>query len=263
MKPILFACVLAVGLGGLAYTIGRYVRFMSVGRPDIKLDRLGERFLSVLIYWLGQKKVAEKPIDNPKRGFTSMHHLWIFWGFLIVTLGTVELWVNGLFGFDFSFLGEWLYTKIEWLVDAFNLIVLIMIGFGFFRRLVVKPRLIPMSLDAGIILSAIAGLMITHFFFHGFHMVAAGVTEGEGPVSSVVAGWFASLDRGTAHSAAEVFWWLHVCLGLAFLNYVPYSKHIHILGSLPNIFFRNLGQRGAMPKLNLEDENDWGVGKIE
>ena len=44
---------------------------------------------------------------------------------------------------------------------------------------------------------------------------------------------------------------------------MPYSKHIHILGALPNIFFRNLGQRGVMPKLNLEDENDWGVGKIE
>jgi Fe-S oxidoreductase len=78
----------------------------------------------------------------------------------------------------------------------------------------------------------------------------------------VVATWFQSKPVDRAHLWSEVFWWAHVVLGLAFINYVPYSKHIHILGSLPNIFFRNLGQRGVMPKLNLEDENDWGVGKI-
>jgi Fe-S oxidoreductase len=268
MKPLVFAMVLAVGLGGLGYTISRFLRFMMVGRPGtVPFDRLPERLMSVVIYWLMQKKVPERTMDHAPRGFTSNHHVWIFWGFLTVSIGTMELWVNGLTGLDFTFLGSFIYPKVVWLVYVFNLIVLLMIGFGFFRRLVVKPRLIPMSLDAGIILSAIASLMITHFFFHGFHMVATGVplseVPSEGPISEVVATWFASMNPDSAHTASEVFWWLHVCFGLAFLNYVPYSKHIHILGSLPNIFFRNLGQRGVMPKLNLEDENDWGVGKIE
>jgi Fe-S oxidoreductase len=261
MKTLAFAIVLALGLGGLIYTIARFVRFMMVGRSYIPTDRLGERLVSVGVYWLGQAKVREKPMDSPQRGFTSMHHLWIFWGFLVVTMGTMELWFQGLTGHDFSFLP--LYEKLVWLIDVFNLIVLAMIGFAFYRRLVVKPRLIPMSLDAGIILSAIGGLMITHFFYHGFHMVSGGMTADEGPVSSVVAHWFGSMSPETAHTASEVFWWAHICLGLAFLNYVPYSKHIHILGSLPNIFFRNLEQRCVMPKLNLEDENDWGVGKVE
>ena len=263
MKPLIFALLFLAGMGLFAWTISRFIRFMSVGRPDIKLDHLGERFGSVLVYWLGQKKVAEKPIDHPQRFFTSKHHLIIFWGFLIVTLGTVEVWFNGLTGLDFSFLPDPLFHAERWLVDLFNLLVLFAIGFGFFRRLVVKPRLIPMSLDAGIILSAIAGLMITHFAYHGFRLVAAGEMESYAPVSSVVAGWFHSMSPDTAHTIAEAMWWTHVTLGLAFVNYVPYSKHIHIVGSLPNIFFRNLGQRGAMPKLNLEDENDWGVGKIE
>ena len=142
--------------------------------------------------------------------------------------------------------------------------MLIAIGYGFFRRLVIKPRLIPMSLDAGIILSAIAGLMITHFFFHGFHMVVGGHGRRRG--AGLVGGGRLVRRHAAgagAHGRPRRFWWAHICLGLAFLNYVPYSKHIHILGALPNIFFRNLGQRGVMPKLNLEDENDWGVGKIE
>lgn len=263
MRHLIFALVLAVGLGGLAFTISRFVRFMWVGRPGIPGDRIPERLGSVVLYWLFQRKVMQKPMDRPKPGFTSLHHLAIFWGFLIVTLGTIELWVNGLIGFSFSALPAIVYSPLEWVIDVFNLIVLCAIGFGFFRRLVVRPRLIPMSLDAGIILSAIAGLMITHFCFHGFHMLAADTLGEEGPVSSVVASWFVGTSPDAAHTVAEVFWWIHICLGLAFLNYVPYSKHIHILGALPNIFFRNLGQRGVMPKLDLEDENDWGVGKIE
>ncbi|HXU73229.1 MAG TPA: (Fe-S)-binding protein [Polyangia bacterium] len=263
MRQLIFAAVLAVGVGGLLYTIVRLIRFMWVGRPGIPVDRLPERLGSVVLYWLLQRKVMEKPMDKPQFGFTSLHHLGIFWGFLIVTIGTLELWVNGLTGLSLTLLPSAVYQPIEWTIDVFNLIVLVAIGYGFFRRLAVRPRLIPMSLDAGIILSAIAGLMITHFFFHGFHMVASGTVGEEGPVSSVVAGWFANMPPSSAALASEVFWWCHICLGLAFLNYVPYSKHIHILGSLPNIFFRNLGQRGVMPKLNLEDENDWGVGKIE
>jgi Fe-S oxidoreductase len=264
MKTLIFSLLLAAGLGGFGWTVWRFVQFMRVGRPDIPTDRLPERLLSVLVYWLGQKKVAEKTMDSPPRGFTSNHHVWIFWGFLIITIGTVEMWFNGLTGLDFgSLLPTAAYQGLKWLIDCFNLLVLVMIGFGFFRRLVVKPRLIPMSLDAGIILGAIGALMITHFFFHGFRLVAAGETESFAPVSSVVAGWFANTDRETASTVSEAFWWAHIIIGLGFINYVPYSKHIHIVGSLPNIFFRNLGQRGVMPKLNLEDENDWGVGKIE
>jgi Fe-S oxidoreductase len=263
MRQLIFALVLALGMGGLGFTVLRLIRFMWVGRPWIPTDRIPERLGSVVLYWLFQRKVMEKPMDKPKAGFTSLHHLGIFWGFLVVTAGTIELWINGLTGLSYAMLPGPVYHTLEWLIDVFNLIVLCAIGYGFFRRLVIKPRLIPMSLDAGIILSAIAGLMITHFFFHGFHMVATGTLGEDGPVSTVVAGWFQNMPVEHARVASEAFWWAHICLGLAFLNYVPYSKHIHILGSLPNIFFRNLGQRGVMPKLNLEDETDWGVGKIE
>jgi Fe-S oxidoreductase len=264
MKHVIFALVLVAGLATLGWTVARLVRFMMQGKKnDLSLEPLEERMLSVLVYWLGQRKVAQKPMDRAKRGFTSKHHLIIFWGFLIVTIGTVEVWVNGLSGFDFSFLPAVVYQPMVWAVDLFNLLVLFAIGFAAFRRLVVKPRLIPMSLDAGIILSAIAGLMVTHFLFHGFEMAAAGKTLGYKPVSSVFATWFAGMAPGTAQLLGEVFWWSHVVLGLGFINYVPYSKHIHILGSLPNIFFRKLEQKGVMPKLDLEDESDWGVGKIE
>jgi Fe-S oxidoreductase len=264
MKPLIFAALLMSSWGFFAWTVARLIRFMAVGRPDVKVDRLGERLLSVVVYWLMQKKVPERTSYAHQPGFTSKHHLTIFWGFLIITVGTVELWLNGLHeAWDLSFIGPALYHPLKWLIDVFNLFVLFAIGFGFFRRIVVRPRLIPMSLDAGIILGAIGALMITHYGYHGFAMVAAGQLESFSPVSSVVAGWFSGVSPDSAHVISEAMWWAHVSLLLGFLNYIPYSKHIHIVGSLPNIFFRNLDQRGIMPKLDLEDEANWGVGRIE
>ncbi len=262
-KPFIFAVLFAAANLFFLWTVARFVRFMMIGRAYIPSDRIGERVGSVLVYWLAQKKVPEKTAYNAPAGFTSAHHLIIFWGFLTITVGTIELFMNGLNPFwDFSPLGP-LYHPLKWFIDVFNLLVLFAVGFGFFRRLVVKPRLIPMSGEAALILGMIGGLMVTHFFFHGLRMAAAGEVEDWAPVSAIVARTFTGIDPSTAHVISEVNWWIHVGILLFFLNFIPYSKHIHILGSMPNIFFRNLGQRGVMPRLNLEDETDWGVGKIE
>src|SRR3954466_5172116 len=121
MKTIIFALVLALGLGTLAWTVSRLIRFMVVGKKYLPLDKIPERIASVVIYWLMQKKVPEKTMDNPKPGFTSIHHLGIFWGFLIVSFGTMELWFQGLTGMDFSFLPG--YAQILAVVDIFNLVV--------------------------------------------------------------------------------------------------------------------------------------------
>src|SRR5690606_25911615 len=137
-----------------------------------------------------------------------------------------------------------------------------------FRRIVIKPRLIPMNLDAGLILGAIASLMVTHFLYHGFHgaleLTAGRPAIAGAPVSNIVAGWLTPVSPAAGTFGAEAAYWLHVLILLTFLNYLPYSKHIHLLGALPNIFTRNLSERRLdMPKLDLEDENQWGVGRYE
>src|SRR5581483_8975170 len=107
-------------------------------------------------------------------------------------------------------------------------------------------------------------LMITHFGYHAFRLAVKPRPEHFGPMSDALASLlYGRASAGTLHIVSETSYWVHVCTLLFFLNYIPYSKHIHILGSLPNVFFRELGPKGVMPKLNLEDENDWGVGRIE
>jgi Fe-S oxidoreductase len=91
-----------------------------------------------------------------------------------------------------------------------------------------------MSRDAAAILSAIGLLMVTYF----------GMKRLEAPV-------------------AEICWWAHVTILLAFLNYLLYSKHSHILAALPNIYFRKLGQRGILPKLNMEADDIAATGVVQ
>src|SRR5262245_22430009 len=90
MKQFVFAVLLAAAFGFFAYTVQRYVRVMLRGRKDPRprFDQLGKRLEMVLVYFVGQKKVAEHQL-KPAR--SSFHHLFIFWGFLIITVGTIEL----------------------------------------------------------------------------------------------------------------------------------------------------------------------------
>jgi Fe-S oxidoreductase len=171
-------------------------------------------------------------------------------------------------GLSLQLLPGILYKPLYLIIDVFNLIVLAMIIWAIVRRTLVKPRLIPWNLDAGLILGAIGSLMLSHFFMHGYEIATVVSAGGEGrwwmPISSGLGQALAPVTLDGGHRAAQIAYWLHVLVLLTFLNYLPYSKHIHLLGALPNIFARNRSERRMdLPKLNLEDENQWGVGRYE
>jgi hypothetical protein len=225
---------------------------------------------AVLSFFFGQRKVIEA-VDIPASRWPrfsnligSRHHFIIFWGFLVICLGTLETFAQGLWPtFSWSLLmGDTLAGALDGAVDGTNLIVLVVIAFAVFRRLFLKPRLIPMSRDAAAILSAIAALMVTHFGMHGFRAVAGAAEPGFFLSDALAGALSGSVSPETAGLLSEANWWVHVVLLLVFLNYLAYSKHSHILAALPNIYFRELGQRGVLPKLNLEvdDIAQTGVG---
>jgi Fe-S oxidoreductase len=263
MKQLIFAALFIIANGFFVWTMQRYVRVMLMGTADPRprFDQIGKRIANILVFFFGQKSVAANQIKpSPK----SYHHLFIFWGFLTITVGTVELTIAGVFpGFHWSaVIGSTLYGWLKTVIDVFNIVVLAMILYAFYRRIVVKPRLIPMNLDAGLILGGIGGLMISYYVWTAMTAVAVGATSvPHAPVSSLLAGWLAGAAPGTAHVLAEAAYWTHVVILLAFLNYLPYSKHIHLLGALPNIATMNLSERKLdLPKMNLEEESQWGAG---
>src|SRR5262249_17194905 len=269
MKSLVLAAVVLAAGAFFARTVRHLLRFIREGRPEPRTDRLGDRVGSVMTYFRGQKKVPEPVGYGERPGVTSMHHLWIFWGFLIITIGTTETLLSGLTGgaLDFSFLGETPYRILKLVIDWFNLVVLVMVLFAFARLALIRVRLIPLSADAAIILGLIGGLMITHFGMHPFHFQAQGHVDAWAASGSVSGFVYHKLVQGTAPERAlivgQAFWWTHVGIVLFFLNYIPYSKHIHILTAGPNIFFRRLDQRGVMPLLNLEAEDISQIGIVE
>jgi Fe-S oxidoreductase len=267
VTQVLFILLLAASVAFFARTVWTFVRGLAAGTADPRprLDQLPRRLVDVLIYFFGQVKVAE---EGPQHR-TSKHHLIIFWGFLIITIATADVVVSGVWpGVSLALLPAVIYQPLYLAVDVMNLLVLAMILWAVFRRLVVRPRLIPWNLDAGLILGGIGSLMVTHFLFHGYELAtvvsAGGDTPWFLPISGLVGRWLAPLSLEAAERGQMMGYWLHVLIVLTFLNYLPYSKHIHLLGALPNILTRNRSARLMdLPKLDLEDENQWGVGRFE
>ncbi|HEY4187586.1 MAG TPA: heterodisulfide reductase-related iron-sulfur binding cluster [Polyangia bacterium] len=242
MTRVLFAVLLVAAFAMFAWTVWRFARLIFAARPLDRTDQVGARIDSVLKFFFAQKKVVEKTTLPAKRwprfvsALGSKYHFLIFWGFIVITVGSAETLTQGLFpSFSWAVLiGETPARILGAMIDAFSVAVLALVVFAFFRRIVLQPRLIPMSRDAAAILSAIGLLMVSYF----------GMKRFEPPLS-------------------EICWWTHVVTLLAFLNYLLYSKHSHILAALPNIYFRKLGQRGILPKLNMEADDIAATGVVQ
>ncbi len=289
LKQLAFAVAFAFALGLFAFNLAHFVKIAALGRPSDLKETWGERIGSLMKFFFGQRKVMEER--------RSYHHLLIYWGFLVLSIASTEMFIQGLIGdwFNFSYLITTAgYQYLALVIDVANLVVVTVMVYAITRRFM-QPAFVPLSLDAMLILGAISLLCISHFGYHGFHMANVGHYDWSHPVSGRFAALLGAqqlepyqqlIDPENAHLISETFWWVHIAILLGFLNYLPFSKHIHVLGSGPNILLRNQGQRGAMPKAKLfddpppsddedDDEDDygaeegeplmqnWGVGKIE
>ncbi len=266
MQQVVLLLLIAASVAFFVRTVMLFGRAAAAGAPEPRprLDDIAGRVMDVAIYFFGQKKVAE---EGPMHR-TSKHHLFIFAGFFIIQVAFLDMLVSGLFGVSLLDLPAPIYKPLYLLIDVMYGLVLLVICWSFIRRIIVQPRLIPMSLDAGLILGAIAAVLITHFVFHGYE-IAGAITANQGdraylPLSNALGHALAPLDAASVHRGELLGYWLHIIVVLTFLNYLPYSKHIHLLGAFPNILLRNRSERTLdLPKLDLEDENQWGVAKFE
>ncbi len=263
-----FLLILVLAAGFFALNVQRLVGYLRVGYAENRTDHIGRRLRNVLEIGIAQKKILRDPVAGP------MHAL-IFWGFMVLTAGTVEILIAGVFpSFSYArFLPDLLYQGYSLSQDIFALLVLAAVGFALYRRLVLHPKRLEGDdlehTDAVIILSLIAGLMITLLLATGFLLAADPRAFGaEKVVSRPLALLFARLmDPAAAITRYHIFWWAHALLILAFLNYLPYSKHLHVASSLINVFFSNTsgpGQKGVMRYMDLDaDVEQFGASDVE
>jgi len=238
------------------------VRNILAAQPEKRWDRIPERIWGVILYMIGQARFA-----RPKFLLSGILHPLIFWGFLVLQVRTLNFLLNGVTERASlqSNLG-WAYTVWRPVMDAFDILVILGVLIAAYQRLFLKPARMTLNRDAWIILGFIFFLMLTDLADNSFDLA---LEEGSHPWWSFAAmgiaqGWDRlNLSEGALHTALNVSWYAHLLIFLGFLNFLPYSKHSHILTILFNVFFRRLRPTGELaPIKDFETAETFGVGKL-
>jgi Fe-S oxidoreductase len=266
LSKFLFALVLLAATSAFAFSARRLIGFLSLGRHEERSDRPFARLGRVVKIAFAQTKLLRDPIAGTL-------HLAIFWGFVVLLFAVLQSIVEGLTGrFPFAFLGDF-YPAITFSQEIFCVLVICATVVALLRRFVFGVGRLQVDkhgkLDAALILVWILFIVTLLLLQDAARISIAEVASGKPqtgyayPISSHLASW--TMFRGMNSTWERVFWWSHIVLVLGFLNYLPYSKHLHVLTSLPNVYFSKLTPRGALSPLNLEDESvsKFGVSDIE
>jgi Fe-S oxidoreductase len=265
MSPIettVFAVVLTAAVIAFLSSAWRLVRLVRLGRPDLRLrGELVRRFGTMIEFAFGQKRVRAE--------LFGYNHFFLFWGFVILFLANAEFVISGLFPqVNFHLLGGFLYGVLTFAFDAVSLVVLVCVAIAYYRRLVLKPAYIEYnSRDGYFVLGLVGGLMLAFYGMHGGEIAQAGSQGSIMPVSAFVVAPLLRAVFGShlhaLHVATRGFWWLHAFIFLGFLNYLPYSKHMHILTSIPNVFSRAWDPIATVPREEFAPDKQYGVSVVD
>ncbi|HEU4364257.1 MAG TPA: (Fe-S)-binding protein [Candidatus Krumholzibacteria bacterium] len=266
MTPENIVFVVALAAAGFVFIrrANLLVSYLRVGRPDNRLSDPGARILQTLLVGFGQSKILRDRVAGPI-------HAAIFWGFLILLASAAEMILEGVHhGWSLNFLGP-VYSALTALTDVFCVLVMIGAVMALWRRYVSKIRRLAVSgekLEAGLILLAIFVIVTALFTQNAARVHATGMDFSHAlrPLSGPVgAALFGSASPDAVQAVFRIAWWTHALLILAFLNYLPYSKHLHVLTSIPNVFFSPVGPVNKLEKIDFEAEGaeTFGVVDIE
>ena len=256
VAQLLFAVMLAAAGYFFYQSIQKIRRNILLGK-DIELnDHPEERRNIMFRVALGQSKMVVRPV-------AGILHILIYVGFLIVNAEMLEILIDGLFGTHrvLSVLGAG-YNALTGIVEIMMLLVVIAsVGFLARRNLVKVPRFTSPELkgfpttDANLILITEITLMFALFTMNAAdqalqqkgaeHYIQAGYF----PVSSLLVGAFSGMSEGTLIFLERSGWWIHILGILAFLNYIPRSKHLHIFLTFPNTYYSRLAAKGKMTNM--------------
>jgi len=258
---ILFTIVLLASLLFFGFSARRLLSYLQIGKPEDRFDRPLRRLQRVMNVALLQTKLLREPL-------AGLMHGAIFWGFLALIVAVVESIGEGITGhFSFRFLGR-IYSLITFTQEIFCVLVVVSVALALWRRFISRVK----RLQAGAHGNADAAVILVWIFLIVSTLLlqnAARISLGEYssglryPISSAMAAIFSG--NASTDGWSRAFWWTHIVLVLGFLNYLPYSKHLHVLTSIPNVYFSTLKSRGALTPIALNDETatKFGVSDVD
>ena len=271
LQSIVFAVVALLALGFAYYQFRKVYANVMLGKEEVVTGPAGARWKNMLLVAFGQKKMF-------KRLIPAVLHLMLYVAFVFTQIELIEIFIDGIFGVHRWFLGplggmyNFVISTIELLsILAFVATVIFLVR----RNLLFIPRFDKPEmqgwpkLDANLILVFELILLACIFTMNGTDVVLQDMDPDHyRPTSFAVSGWlgpvlFGGLSEGTLHLLERVGWWGHITMVFVFLNYLPKSKHLHILLAFPNTYFARLTPRGEMlnmPEIMQEVKGMMGLG---
>jgi heterodisulfide reductase subunit C len=246
---ILFAIILFVGIGFFAKNVTKLKRNINLGRDVNRSDNSSKRWKNMAMIALGQSKMVKRPIA----GFL---HIIVYAGFVIINIEVLEIIIDGLFGTHriFFFLGS-LYGFLIGSFEILAVLVIITVVIFWIRRNVIRLKRFTSSdlkgapkQDADTILYFEIVLMSLFLIMNAFDLHFQEMNSGN-IISRYLSPSPETFSLVTVEIIERTAWWLHIIGILVFLNYLYYSKHLHILLAFPNTYFADLNPQGQFDNL--------------
>ncbi|MCC6866616.1 MAG: (Fe-S)-binding protein [Ignavibacteria bacterium] len=261
IQNIVFIILFLAALSLFIFNLFRIRSYLMLGRAENRFASPLKRLKKVLEIGIGQSKIFREPA-------AGLMHALIFWGFLVLITAVTEAIIQGFYSnFSLGMFGG--ISKIFFISqDVFGLLVILSVIYALFRRYVLHPKRLQgdgsTNADATFILCMIMGVMLTMF---GVNAVKTAIHPDYATYYSAhfISSKLSVLFKGNEITFYNIFWWAHISIVLLFMNYLPYSKHFHIVTSLPNVYLSKLGpQTLDTEEIDFEKENVFlGSGDIE
>jgi len=249
ISNVLFGVLLIVGIGFFVNNIQKLFRNIKLGKSIDRNDNKLQRLKNMAMIALGQSKMVKRP-------FSGFLHIIVYVGFVIINIEVLEIVVDGLLGTHRVFqpyLGDQFYGFLIAVFEVLAALVFIAVVLFWLRRNLSNiKRFLSKEMTGwpkrdGNLILYFEMVLMTLFII----MNATDTAFQEAGVGNVVSQFVAPIFEGyapeTIHTIERTAWWIHIIGILVFLNYLFYSKHLHILLAFPNTYFGNLKPKGQFP----------------
>ncbi|NOY47424.1 MAG: (Fe-S)-binding protein [Chlorobi bacterium] len=249
LPNILFAVALIIGLGYFIRNIKKLIRNIKLGQDIDVSDNKSQRWKNMAMIALGQSKMVRRPI-------AGLFHVIVYVGFIVINIEVLEIIIDGLFGTHriFSGIGT-IYGLLIGIFEVLAILVLIAVIVFWIRRMIIRvPRFWSKEMtkwpknDALNILYFEMVLMSLFLIMNATDVSFQEMASGN-IISQYIAPWFSNLPETTVHLIERTAWWVHILGILVFLNYLYFSKHLHILLAFPNTYYGSLKPKGEFNNL--------------
>ncbi len=261
-KGILFYCLWGLPLFFIIFGFYRRYRLWCLGKGEGKWNRWKERWKSVVLDGLGHRSILRSP-------FPGISHLLLFWSFILLGLATTAIIVH-----EYLFLGLFRIRFIDLVTYPYLRLFLDLVGGAggvgtillTFRRYLQKPTALDNRWTDAISLALLFCVFFTGFSVTGIrnHLYQS-PWAAWAPIASLLSVMWAKVlgEENALRILFAILWWSHLFLSFSFLSYISFSRLLHLYASPLTIFFRNLEPKGALPNIDLEASETFGVSRIE